>query len=174
MRKRRQSASDAAAERAEGLGLVIPRRPEDEAPQVIERLEDITELSEEDLMYEFTRYIAWANYAGPMLAAAVTEEKELQKRLKEARSAAYLEALPQTWEGVKSVTPVNAMAKAEQDVDEDVVSIEDELQVATAYRRLLDQLLDGLDGSAALISRELTRRVNKMPVERRGNRWGGS
>ena len=174
MRKRRQSASDVAVERAEELGFTIPRRPEDEAPQVIERLEDITELSDQDLMYEFTRYIAWSNYANPMLAAAVTDEKALEKRLKEARSATYLEALPQSWEGVKSVTPVNAMAKAEQDVDEEVISIEDELQVATAYRRLLESLVDNLDSSASLISRELTRRVNQLPVERRGNRWGGS
>lgn len=65
------------------------------------------------------------------------------------------------------------LAKARMEEDDDVVAYRQDLLDAYAYRKLLEARHEAFVRDAAVISRELTRRVDREAPERRGNRWAG-
>lgn len=72
-------------------------------------------------------------------------------------------------EGVGKV----ARRQARQASDPDVSRTRQEQLDAYAYRKLLEARHEAFVRDAAVVSRELTRRVDREAPERRTNRWGG-
>lgn len=63
-------------------------------------------------------------------------------------------------------------AKAKAFNDEDFLDAQDKQVHAEAYRKLVKVTYDNAERGSALLSRELTRRVNRDPRERRVDRMG--
>lgn len=63
-------------------------------------------------------------------------------------------------------------AKARAWEDEDFVTAHDTFQEAHAYRKLVQVRYENAERSSGLLSRELTRRVNRTSREDRVDRWG--
>jgi hypothetical protein len=162
------SPSEYAESYLDELGLALDEHPENESvPHVPE---DITDLSDRDLMVLFTELVSWQNYAASRLAVVRNEEEEVEAQVRYEASIATLEGMPTEY---KSNTPLATIAKALRDTDDEVVKLEERLRGIQAKRRLLGTVVENLERNAALVSRELTRRVNIDPRDRRDSRWGG-
>lgn len=75
------------------------------------------------------------------------------------------------WSGTKDDRV--ALAKARMEEDDDVVDARQKYLDAYAYRKLLESRHEALVRDAAVVSRELTRRVDREAPQRRSDRWGG-
>lgn len=140
-------------------GLYLPDRPEGGIPTLPV---DITELSDEDLMVLYSDFIAWSDYAASQLAVAASEERE-HMRLHDLQKARSIVAPAP---GEVSVTA--ARARAEDDASSSGYAASERY----AYRKVLEAVAGNMDRDAALLSRELSRRLGDKPsvVKRRG--WG--
>jgi hypothetical protein len=109
----------------------------------------------------FVRLTRWAEFMGVQLAAAEVDERaciddwELCKNLAISRATA------------KNVTG----AKAEAAGDADAAAAKESKDEAYAYRKLVNSLYAATDAKAAVVSRELTRRVGREPREQRASRF---
>lgn len=115
-------------------------------------------------MQLFARYVAWENYISEELVRAEIEENRAEGAYKvaEARFIAGYESDRKS--GV--VTEAKAAAK-----DDPVVARADQRRlIAYANRKVLGVQQESLARTSAFISRELTRRVGREPVERRNAR----
>lgn len=121
-------------------------------------------------MVLFTELVGWQNYAASRFSIVRTEEEEIEAEVRYESSLATIQGVPDEY---KSNTPVATIAKAMRDTDDEVVKLEERLRLVQAKRRLLGTVVENLERSAALVSRELTRRVNIDPRDRRESRWGG-
>jgi hypothetical protein len=65
------------------------------------------------------------------------------------------------------------MAKARLEDDADVQRFRQEQLDAYAYRKLVEARHEAFVRDAAVVSRELTRRVDRDAPQRRGERWAG-
>ena len=138
-------------------GLYLPGRPEGDIPALPV---DITDLSDEDLMILYSDFIAWSDYAASQLAVASAEERE-HMRLHDLQKARSIAA---PTDG--SVTA--ARARAEDDASSSGYAASERY----AYRKVLEAVAGNMDRDAALLSRELSRRLGEKPsvMKRRG--WG--
>jgi hypothetical protein len=155
----RVSLSAGAIDYVQELGLDLPPEPEGTIPVLPP---DITELTDVNLMQLLSELTRWAEYAGVEAAACAIEERACEAALERTRARAAISA-----RGEKSVTAQKAAAAA----DPDALAADDELLVAYARRKLIDAILAGAERSAAVVSRELTRRVGRHDREVRSNKW---
>lgn len=145
--------------RSQGLGFV--ERPGSDLPEMPR---DIAELGDEDLMALYSQVVAWSDYSGAQLACAVVDERDLARRADSAERMAQLNARAQG----SNVTDARLAAKEDQEVE----AANEALFEAEAYRKLLEHVVESCDKNAALVSRELTRRVGGSGERsRRGSSW---
>lgn len=120
---------------------------------------DITETSDALLMEHFSKQLAWQNYLATQVAQAEISEAEAEAHLKTQEALVMLNG--------KKVTE----ARAERDVDENVLSARSDYLTAKAKRKLLQVTMENRERCVNLISRELTRRVGREGMSRRSDRW---
>lgn len=141
-------------------GMSLPKKPKLELPELPE---DLTALDDPDLMTLFRHLTVWTDYVNGRLAVAATEAETRLKLLRR------VEAVRITASDAKTVK----MAEAEARLDLSVREAQDLYDRADAFRRMLRVMMENLERHSSLVSRELTRRVNRSSVESRDQRWGG-
>ena len=125
---------------------------------------DITVISDSDLMRLFSQYVEWQNFIATVMVDAEADEVHFESQLKVA------EAFAMASSSAKQV----AQQKADAASDEDVMEAKTLYQNAKARRKAVSMKLDNLDRLANLVSRELSRRIGRDPVQRRQQRYGGA
>jgi hypothetical protein len=115
-------------------------------------------------MEVFAQYVAWENFIGEELVRAEVEElrAESYKRIAEARFIASFES------DLKSGRVTAAKSAARQDPDVELA--EDRYVRAYAMRKALQAQQASLARTSSFVSRELSRRIGREPVERRNAR----
>jgi acyl-CoA reductase-like NAD-dependent aldehyde dehydrogenase len=110
----------------------------------------------------FTRTTRWSEYLSAQVAAAEVDERYADAVVEKIKALKSLEN--------KSEKTV-AAAKAHAYTDQQYLDALNEQQRAYAFRKLITAVYDNSERTAALLSRELTRRVNRDTRERRVERW---
>lgn len=113
----------------------------------------------------FAKFVRYQDFVQRQLVEHEIDESCAATELDRAR-AKYLD---QSWSGASSERVTIAKSKAT--LDPKVQERDDEYQMIRARRKLYGVLLDTLQRDAALLSRELSRRGNREPYERRVDRW---
>lgn len=131
-------------------------RPEYDVPELPW---DITEVSDALLMEHFSKQLSWQNFFATQVAEAEVIEAEAEAHLKTQEAVVMLTG--------KKVTE----ARAERDIDENVVAARNDYLVSKARRKMLQVTMENRERCANLISRELTRRVGREGNQRRNDRW---
>lgn len=148
------------------MGFELFERPDD-ADGIPELPDDLTAISDQELMGLFTQYVSWQDYAATQKVLAEIEEDDAATALDIAKAS-----VTKVPEGVKSRDPVGALIKATITSDPAVQEADDIYRQVVYSRKLLGAITDSLERRAALVSRELTRRTNSEPNNRRTQRWG--
>ena len=162
-RSRHSETTQRARERVEQQALSVPRRPVDEP----ELPDDVTELHDSALMELLVLFTRWADYSGARLAMAFADERTAEA----AHDLAKAKASVRDWGGTKDDRVT--VAKARTETDDEVVTTRQAVLDAYAYRKLTEAVFDAHVRDAAVVSRELTRRVDREAPECRGHRWAG-
>jgi len=139
--------------------ISLPTRPRHVVPELPD---DLTEEPDAALMRLFTRTTRWSEYLSAQVAAAEIDERYADAAVEKIKALKSLEN-----KGEKTVSA----AKAHAYTDDDYLDALDEQQRAYAFRKLITAVYDNSERTAALLSRELTRRVNRDTRERRVDRW---
>jgi hypothetical protein len=126
--------------------------------------DDITIVGDEQLMQNFIRFTAWQNYAATQLAEAEVTEERLDRLVRQLEA----EHMVMNWSAAKDKV---TLSKAQQSTDAGIVHARREQMEAYAKRKLIQVVVANCERSAAALSRELTRRLGRDPVERRSMRW---
>ncbi len=106
----------------------------------------------------FTEITNWTEYLGTQLAIAEVDER-------------YAEA---TLDKGKIILKVNLKSTAGRDdaaQNEELWEMHDHYQEKMSYRKLVEVLYTNMDRKASLLSRELTRRVNRSDREGRRDKY---
>ena len=143
----------------ERTGLQLPDKPIGEIPALPT---DITVMGDEELMVLFTDFTVWADYAASQLAVAAAEEREFI-RLHELKKAKEIAAA--SW-AKGSVTAARAAAEADAATDGFRAS------ERYSYRKIVESISSNLERDAALLSRELSRRLGDKAPARSRRMWG--
>ncbi len=132
--------------------------PSSEIPQVPLEL---TSLSDSELMNLFSEFVAWQNYFDQHSVELEIHEAQAAsaKQIAEARAMSL------------SKEKLVARQKADTLSDPDVQRKETDWLMARASRKAVAIQKDALERTANLISRELSRRISRVPTERRQSRW---
>lgn len=112
----------------------------------------------------FSQYVQWQNYAATQLAGADVDEKEAGVEVKK------LEAIHMVlnWSNAKDKV---TLARAQM-VTSPEINDAREVELRTyAHRKMTQVVYDNCERTAAMISRELTRRLGREPYDRRVGRW---
>ena len=149
----------------------LPPKPE-ESPIIPEEL---TELSDADLMTLFSKWTQWMNYTAAQLAIAEVDERFAEKVVEKFQAISLITERGALY-GDKSTTSAekaNATTYLKAKAWEDSVYVEarDAVEEAYAYRKLIKLKYDEADKNTALVSRELTRRVGRNDREGRNSKW---
>ena len=147
-----------AKRKVEQQQYTLPPRPEGPIPNVPD---DITELGDPELIGLMTELTRWAEHLGVQLAMAEVDERWAEAAMEKNRALALLDGT------AKDVTRSKAAAYK----SEEYLNAEEKYQECMAYRKLVGVLFANADRWSALLSRELSRRVNIEPRTRRGNRY---
>ena len=131
-----------------GIGFPVLSKPPGSRPALPE---DITLLDDEGLMALFTALTIWTDYAAAEAAICAMQEKQEAAEIDAAKARQFLKHRA---EGV-AVTDARAQAEAE------VATKLDESFEMSAYRKMLDVVCSNLERDAALVSRELSRRLGE-------------
>ena len=135
----------------ETQGLGIKREVDLSHPEMPE---DITALSDEDLMLLYTSFSMYSDFVNTQLSCAVVDEKTLERTMDYVESSAMVRVQS---ENVK--TPVTTL-KAMVDRDPEVVEARSNHMYKYAYRKMLETMANNCERSSAVCSRELTRRTS--------------
>lgn len=146
----------------EYAGIPLGDRPGNTVPTLPV---DLADIDDRLLMQLFSKYIAWQNYIATRVTEAEIAEANAQTELTVAQSTAMVKS----WTGTREDRV--AMAKAERDLHPEVRGMQDRYDTARAHRKMLSTLADNMERAAMVVSRELTRRVGREPVERRHRGW---
>ncbi len=138
-------------------GMYLSPRPEGDYPKVPL---DVSELHDVPLMKLFTQLTLWSEYTNAQLACAEIDERHAETEMEKQKALASLG-------DSKTVTA----AKARAYESEEFLAARKWHQEAHAYRKLVQVMYDNTDRFASLLSRELTRRVNREPREGRERGW---
>lgn len=96
------------------------------------------------------------------LAAATVSEKSAEEALAKYRA---LSAVANKSE--KTVTAAKARAYEDPEFE---AALAEEIR-AYSYRKIIEAIYNNTERKAAVLSREITRRVGRNDREKRGNRW---
>lgn len=86
----------------------------------------------------------------------------------------YAEAALDKTKLIKGYDFRNKTDKASAATDQDYWTAQEEYQERMAYRKVIEMTYDNAVRNGELLSRELTRRVNRTPRDGRADRWGGA
>jgi hypothetical protein len=151
----------AYAERiARSYGFDRPSSPSDHPPEVPL---DLGELSPDEMMNLFAEFSAWAGYAAVKVSEAEAAEEDVEGDLKVAEARFIIN---ETEGGEEKVT----VARSRRDSDPQIVKLRKELRRRRAVRKLLTTYFSNFERSAAVLSRELTRRTGLGVYEGRSSR----
>lgn len=125
--------------------------------------DDITEPGDEELMLLFSKFVQWQNYAATDFAQAEVAEARAEARVR------YVEA--QNMVGNWGATDKVTVARATASTDPEVIQARNDVLTAYAKRKLVAVVYENCERCAALISRELSRRIGAGPTQRRQARW---
>jgi hypothetical protein len=114
------------------------------------------------LLSEFTQ---WGSYLNTVVARAEIDESEAENLHGDLRAA----KLVHNWGGGKDDRVT--LSKAESDIDPHVRDARDNYEQARAYRKMVARLYENTCSEAAVLSRELTRRVGREAPERRERKY---
>lgn len=123
--------------------------------------DDITELADRELIGMMTLLTRWAEHLGVQLAMAEVDERWAEAAMEKSKALALLDG------SAKDVTQRKAKAYESDQFLED----EAKYHEAMAYRKLVSVLFTNAERWSSLLSREITRRVNRDPRERRTERY---
>lgn len=147
-------------EQIEELLEQLPNKPGFDQPKVPTT---IAETSDSTLMNIFVRLTRWADYIGAQFAVAEVQEQMAETALKLVKVQTFVVLAP----GKGEVT----MAEAQRDTSPEVRHAQAELDVIYAKRKMLGVMYANCDRNAALVSRELTRRLGRNDRESRADRY---
>lgn len=151
----------------EKAGLYLPEKPEYEYPPLPE---DPTVLSDAQLMEEFYRFTAWADYLGGQLGLTEVDERFCDAILDKTSDNALLRTMPSS-EALRKREDTMTRVKAEVNLDPVVAERAQSLAVAYARRKLLKTMYDRAERDSGALSREITRRTDDNPRQRRARRY---
>jgi hypothetical protein len=155
-------ASEAAAATLKEQGFRVATKPLVQKIPSLPR--DITSVTDEALMDLFVNVTSWVDYLSVQVACAQVDERSAQKAL----DLAEANAMASGWTGGRDARV--ALAKAKLATDPNVVALSEDLDDKHAYRKLIETLANNLERDAALVSRELTRRVSGPSASLRAGR----
>lgn len=151
----------AYAERtAAAYGFIRPEPPGHHPPMVPM---DLGELTPDEMMNLFAEFSAWAGYAAVKVAEAEAMEEDAEGDLKVAEARFIIN---ETEGGEEKVT----VARSRRDQDAEIVRLRKLLRQRRAVRKLLSTYFSNYERSAAVLSRELTRRTGLSVYEGRSAR----
>jgi hypothetical protein len=154
--------ADQAVAELEEHELALPSEPTFALPRLPTNLTDI---SDEKLMGYMVKFTRFQDYVQGQLALAEIKESDTKSAL-ELKQAQFLAA---TWVG-PSESRV-AIQKAEAASDPEVQKLDNAYELARARRKLRAVLFESLGRDAAVVSRELTRRIGREDTSRRTDRF---
>jgi hypothetical protein len=126
----------------------------------------LSELSDDELMRLMAALTRWTDYFAGLVAIADVEERSANLIYEKAKALALLRA----WSGGKDDR--TTIAKAEVSADPTILEYEAAYENAHARKRFTAVHFEAAERDAAVVSRELTRRVGKKEShERRVERW---
>lgn len=160
-------ASLAVAADLEKQHLPLPRRPRSDVPELHGDLTDLEDSDLIDLLVKFTR---WADYSGGQLAVADVDERFADAYLDKLKAMGLVETYEDEGPKKGGVTRARAGKTLDPVYQE---AVQDKLN-AYARRKLLSARHEAFERDAAVVSRELTRRVERDPSQRRTARYGGA
>lgn len=114
-------------------------------------------------MLLFSKFVQWQNYAATDFAQAEVAEARAEARVR------YVEA--QNMVGNWGATDKVTVARATASTDPEVIQARNDVLTAYAKRKLVAVVYENCERCAALISRELSRRIGAGPTQRRQARW---
>jgi len=153
---------EAAKRSLQKQDLELPARPRFELPRLPLNLTDLDDHRLIRLLAAFTRY---QDHLGGRLVEAEIDERSAENQLEIAKAR----QLAQHWTGASGDRV--AIQKAEALLDPGVQEHSDTYEMAHARRKLLGLLVESMARDAAVVSRELTRRVGRSDHERRLDRY---
>lgn len=133
-------------------------------------------VSDAVLMDMFSRAVGWQNFAATMAIEQEIKEAELESEIAYAEAQALIVA----WEAAPVLTGARGAqrtefnttaAKAQREVDPKVQDLKASLRTAYAARKRAQVVRDNAERVANVVSRELTRRIGRDPVERKAQRY---
>lgn len=128
--------------------------------------DDITEVGDENLMQLFSEFVQWQNYAATDFAQAEVAEARAEAKTKYVEAQAMVTG----WSDAKDKV---TLSRAQLALDPSVIEARNDEMVAYARRKLVAVVYENCERCAALISRELSRRIGggSSPTQRRQQRW---
>ena len=123
---------------------------------------DISILDSDELSALFTELTAWSNYAAGQLAAAQVDEYVLNKKKDSLEAKLFLEKDNSKVKGER-VTRINREVAADPQME----SLENNINHAYAYRKMVEVVVNNFERDVALVSREITRRTNDFRATRK-------
>lgn len=164
---RDESASSAAERWLRDEGLEVPDRPRGDLPPTLP--DDLTDLDDPELMQLFAEFTEWLNFADVRRTALEIDEADVQAALDVAEARAKVSGWDDD-EAPKSDRRVT-IAKARQVIDAEVIRAHEEFRKVKSRRKMVNAMCDILERNAALVSRELSRRIGRADITRRSERW---
>lgn len=136
--------------------LWLPDRPEGEFPDLPD---DPTDLSDSELMSLMVEMTRWAEYLSGQVALAEIDVSYAELGLEEIRA-------------LKGYDFRKTDVKGKAFEDDEFNDRQYKVYEAQAFHTLIKVKYDSADRSGNILSRELTRRVNRNPKDVRSDRWG--
>lgn len=127
--------------------------------------DDYAEWSDHEVIREMQTFVRWADYLTVQLALAEITEAASERIYRRVRDLAMLR--------IDAPKGQVQRAKADASLTDEVLEAEEEAAQAKAYRKIVAGLCENVERDAALLSRELSRRIGRDGPERRDRRWGG-
>ena len=120
-------------------------------------------VSDDRLMQLFSEFVGWQNYAATEFAMAEVNEEQAQANLRRVEAEAMVTLDPKPGK----IT----VAKAEAKMSPIIEAAHNEWLKAYATRKMTGVMAENCERCAALVSRELSRRIGRDGIERRAMRW---
>lgn len=153
---------EVAKRNLEKQGLVLPPKPVYDLPKLPQR---ITEWDDDRLMKLFVRFTQYQDHLAGLLVESEIDEQSAETLLEVAKAR----FLAQSWTGASDERV--AVEKAKGTMDEEVRKCTSAVTQCKAKRKMYSVLFESLNRQAAVISRELSRRIGRDSGERRTDRW---
>jgi hypothetical protein len=119
-------------------------------------------ISDDRLMQLFSEYVQWQNFAATEFALAEVQEERAEAAIRRIEAEGFVLADPKA-----RVTDTRAAIKTTKEMQE----AQDRRLDAYAARKLTGVMNANCERTAALLSRELSRRIGGADAQRRAARW---